>query len=41
MEAHLGRANANFMLKKFDETLGDYSFIIDRGGNEELSLKAI
>ncbi len=40
LEAHLGRANVNFMLKKFDDALGDYSFVIDRGGNEELSLKA-
>jgi tetratricopeptide (TPR) repeat protein len=40
LEAHLGRANANFMLKKFDDALGDYSFVIDRGGNEELALKA-
>jgi len=40
LEAHLGRANANFMLKKFDDALGDYAFIIDRGGREDLSLKA-
>ena len=40
LEAHLGRANVNFMLKKFDEALGDYSFVIDRGENQELSLKA-
>ena len=40
LEAHLGRANVNFMLKKFDEALGDYSFVIDRGENPELSLKA-
>lgn len=40
LEAHLGRANTNFILKRFDEALGDYSFVIDQGGNEELSLKA-
>ena len=40
LEAHLGRANANFLLKKFDDAIGDYSFVVDRGGNEELSLKA-
>ncbi|MEI7999025.1 MAG: tetratricopeptide repeat protein [Candidatus Omnitrophota bacterium] len=40
LEAHLGRANANFLLKKFDDSLGDYSFVIDRGGNEDLALKA-
>ncbi|MBF0489835.1 MAG: tetratricopeptide repeat protein [Candidatus Omnitrophica bacterium] len=39
-EAHLGRANANFMLKKYEEVLGDYSFIVDRSGDEELTLKA-
>jgi tetratricopeptide (TPR) repeat protein len=40
LEAHLGRANANFMIKKFDDALGDYSFVIDRGANEELAFKA-
>jgi tetratricopeptide (TPR) repeat protein len=40
LEAHLGRANANFILKKFEDAIGDYSFIVDRGGNEELALKA-
>lgn len=40
LEAHLGRANANFMLKKFDDALGDYSFVVDQGGNEELAFKA-
>ncbi len=40
LEAHLGRANVNFMLKKFEDALGDYSYVIDRGENQELALKA-
>ncbi len=40
IEAHLGRANANFSLKKFDEALGDYSFVVDRGNDVALALKA-
>ncbi len=40
LEAHLGRANVNLMLKSFNDALGDYRFVIDRGGNEDLALKA-
>lgn len=40
LQAYLGRANVNFLLKKYQESIADYSYVADRGNDPQLAVKA-